>query len=154
MTTFPFQLPNNVTVIPEEDRTLDGSYAIGGGQMFSFEFDIPADGQIKIVCQQFDGQRQSLSIKAWVSTDPADRELFDSFHPGSGGIHHLLADETLEPLPEPEVFQIQRNEFSSFEFAVAEILVPLPAGPYHYNVLNMEGLENGFKLNLAIPVLL
>lgn len=151
MTIFP--LADNVTILTESDRTLDGSYAIGGGQLFSFEFDIPVDGQIKIVSQQFDGQRQSLSIRAWVSIEPSDRELFDSFHPGGGGIHHLFADETLEPLPEPKVFQIQRNEFSSFEFSVAEILVPLPSGPYYYNVLNMEGHENGFKLNLAIPAL-
>lgn len=148
-----FSLPGNVTVIPEEDRTLDGSYTIGGSQLFAFEFDIPVDGQIKIESKQFAEQRQSLSIRAWISIDPADRELFNHFHPGSGGIHHLFADETLDPLPEPIVFQILRNEFSSFEFAVAEVLVPLPAGPYHYNVLNMEGHENGFRINLVIPAL-
>ena len=150
MTTFPF-LPVNVTIVTESDRTLDGNYTIGGDQIFAFEFEILADGQIKINSLQYKDLRQSLSIRAWVSILPVDIQLFNHFHPGSGGIHHLFVDETITPRPEPQVFQIQRNQFSSFEYAVGEILVALPAGVYYYNIHNMEGHENGFKINLVVP---
>lgn len=153
----PFsQLPASqpaVVIIKEEDRAADGSYEIGGTQVFSFVFEIPVDGKIKINLRQFDEIRQSLSIRAWISVEPNSIQLFNHFHPGSGGIFHLFVDEALDPLPEPEVFRIQKNQFSSFEFSVGEILLPLSAGTYHYNVVNMEGHLNGFKLSLVIPVL-
>lgn len=152
----PFsQLPASqpaLIIIKEEDRVLDGNYEIAGEQILSFEFDVPVDGQIKINSRQFSELRQSLSIRAWVSIIPNSLEVFGHFHPGDGGIHHLLVDETLTPVPVPEVFQIQRNQFSEISYAVGEVLIRLPAGRYYYNVRNMEGHINGFKINLAIVV--
>ena len=87
----------------------------------------------------------------WFSAYPNSIQLFNHFHPGSGGVHHLFVDETIEPLPEPEIFKVQRNQFSGFEFSIGEELVPLPAGTYYYNVVNMESHDNGFRLNLVIP---
>jgi len=153
----PFsQLPSSqpaLIIIKEEDRVLDGNYEIGGTQVISFVFEIPVDGVIKVNLRQFTEIRQSFGIRAWISVEPNAIQLFNHFHPGSGGIDHLFADETSEPLPEPEVFQVQRNQFSGFSFSVGEILVPLPAGTYHYNVVNMESHDSGFKINLKIPAL-
>lgn len=140
-------------VIKEEDRSVDGSYEIGGTQIISFKFEIPAGGVIKINTRQFDEIRQSLSIRVWISLEPNTTQLFNHFHPGSGGIYHLFVDETIEPLPEPEVFQIQRNQYSGFSFSVGEERIPFSAGIYYYNVLNLEGHNNGFKINLVIPAI-
>ena len=148
----PFSQPALI-VIKEEDRSVDGSYEIGGTQVLAFEFEIPINGLIKVNSRQFDDIRQSLSIRAWLSLVPGAIQLFNHFHPGSGGIHHLFVDETIDPLPEPEVFQIQRNQFSSFQFSIGEERVPLPAGIYYYNVLNLESHNNGFRINLVIPAI-
>ncbi len=146
----PFSQPALI-IIEEQDRKIDGNYEIGGIATLSFVFEIPVDGQLKVNSRQLGEQRQSYTMRIWVSKDPNDIQLFNHFHPTSGGIHHLFVDETLNPLPEPEVFQVQRNEFSGFSFAVGEELVPLPAGIYHYNVHNMEGLDGGFFVNFKNP---
>lgn len=146
----PFSRPA-LTIIEEQDRKLDGNYEIGGIEIFSFIFNIPVDGQLKINSRQLGQARQSFTMRIWVSKEPNNIQLFNHFHPGNGGIHHLFVDETLNPLPEPEVFQVQRNEFSGFNFAVGEELVPLAVGQYHYNVQNMEGHEGGFFVNFAVP---
>lgn len=151
----PFsQLPFSqaaLTIFKPEDRTIDGNYEIGGIQIFSFVFDILDDGQLKVNSRQLGNLRQSQTMRIWVSKVPNDIQLFNHFHPTSGGIHHLFVDETITPLPTPEVFQVQRNEYSSISFGVGEELIPLAVGQYHYNVQNMEGHEGGFFVNFVNP---
>jgi len=151
----PFsQLPPSqpkLIIIKESDRIIDGNYNIEGVQILSFEFEIPIGGKLKVNSRQRSDGRQSLTIRVWVSKKPNDIELFNRFHPGNGGIHHLFVDENLDPLPEPEIFQIERNQFTAFNFAIGENLIALPPGKYYYNVINLEGFPGGFFVNFVNP---
>jgi len=152
---FPF-LDINVTVFEVGDRNVDGIYLIGTNQIHIFPFDIEADGQVRVPInqlgrgqnlssgvagqgQKFDQSfRQSLSIRAWVSSTPNGSEVKFRWHPSTGGITHIFFDKDLDPPPIPVEAPLQRNQMNQITFQPKDILVPLIPGKYFYNVLNME----------------
>jgi len=131
-------LPINVTIIEEADRSTDGVYEIGTGQIQVFPFEIEAGGQLRVPILQF-RFRQALSIRVWVSRGkPFGSEIFFRFHPGTGGITHIFFDKDLDPVPIPKESAIQRNEFSGIISQFKDILVPVIPDEYFYNVQNLE----------------
>lgn len=149
MTFFGAQ-PPNVTIIEAPERTVDGFYEIGGGQIQIHVFEIAVGGQVRIPIQQTQF-RQSLSIRAWISEEPHATELFFRFHPGTGGISHLFFDKDLTPEPILEKSPIQRSVFAGQIFQFSDIPVKLEPGTYFYNVQNIEGLEAGYKISFIGP---
>ena len=155
---FPFLAPN-ITVFEAGDRNSDGIYTIGSRQIHVFPFELQTDQQIRVPINQLgrgqnlstssgvSGQeqrfdqafRQSLSIRAWISSTPNGAEIKFRWHPGTGGISHLFFDKDISPTPMPQLAPQQRNQMSQITFQPRDVLVPLIPGKYFYNVLNMEG---------------
>lgn len=137
----------NVTIIKVSDRTPDGFYEIGGGQIQIHPFTVNVNGQLTIPAQQVP-RRQTFSIRAWIDIIPMGSGLISRFHPGTGGIIHIFFDESLDPVP-TVMDKPHRNAFSEISFIPREVLVPLPPGEYFYHFLNMEGALNVYKVGFT-----
>jgi len=77
--------------------------------------------------------------------------LFFRFHPGTGGVSHLLFDKDLNPTPILVQSPIQRSLFTGQEFRFSDNPVPLVPGVYFYNVQNLEGKPDGYKIAFIGP---
>ena len=149
MTNFGTQ-PPNVTFFEVDDRVVDGFYTVGANQIHIHVIDLLPNGQIRVPTAQTI-IKQALSIRNWISIKPHGIELFFRFHPGSGGISHLLYDRNITPAPIPEKSALGLSSFSGQTFQFIDILVPLMPRRYFYNIHNLENQPNGYKIAFETP---
>jgi len=148
------ELPPNALIINPEDRNSNGRYEIASGFINIFQFEIVADGQFRVPVRHLntnERSHESFSLRAWISVDPNGIELFYRFHPTSGGLSHLIYDESIDPPPEPTKHSPMRNEHSPITFTPQDSLVPLAPGVYYYNILNMILKPNAYEISFDVP---
>ena len=137
----------NRTIVYYDDRSVDGNYLVLGDFITSFWFEVEVDTTFTVKAYQYDQPGQSFSIRAWISKEPNGIQLFERFHPSTGGIYHQFYDKNMTPTPTPTVYSTQRNEFSAITYEIRDNMVPLEPGIYYYNVHNLERKPRGININ-------
>lgn len=126
-------LPEEVSIITEEQRDWDDSYIIGSGRTYCFEFTIEPGQSIDISIIHTRPQSQDLSLRCWFSEKPNGQQRFP-FVDSMDVFHALRMNRTIR-IGTPsttEPFTMEPNQKN------------------YFMVQNVQNAENFFKLAFDI----